>query len=77
MPVKIDGKEYFRTNEACKRAGISRATLFRWLKNGVFNDVSHKDRRGWRLFTNDDIERLKKEANKIDTIPYQPNLFNE
>jgi hypothetical protein len=37
--------------------------------------VSNKDRCGWRLFTDEDIERLKKEANKIRISPYQ--LFLE
>ena len=55
-------------------AGISRATLFRWLKEGTIQDVSLKDRRGWRLFTEEDINRLAKEANKINELPYQPAL---
>ncbi len=74
MPITIEKRNYYRTNEACKMAGISRATLFRWLKNGTFQDVNHKDRRGWRLFTDEDIERLKKEANRVHISPYQPTL---
>ncbi len=74
MSVVIEGKKYYKTNEACKKAGISRATLFRWLKNNAFQDVAQKDRRGWRLFTKEDIERLKKEVNKIKVSPYQPTL---
>jgi predicted site-specific integrase-resolvase len=75
MPIKINGIRFYRTNEACKKAGISRATLFRWLKNGTFKDVIHKDRRGWRLFTENDIERLIKEANKIiNSMPVPDNL---
>jgi len=35
MAVEIDGKIYYRTAEICQKAGISRATLFRWLKAGV------------------------------------------
>ena len=75
MPIIIDRKKYYKTNEACKKAGISRATFFRWLKTGAFQDVSHKDRRGWRLFTDEDIERLKKEANKLSISPPQ-QIFN-
>jgi len=69
LPIIIDGKKYYRTNEACKKAGISRATFFRWLNNGIIQDVSYRDRRGWRLFTEEDIKRLKKEADKIEGIP--------
>lgn len=36
--------------------GISRATFFRWIKDGTIKDVLNKDRRGWRLFTEEDIE---------------------
>jgi DNA-binding transcriptional MerR regulator len=66
MSLLIEGKKYYRTSEACSKAGISRATLFRWLRNRIIKDVNHKDRRGWRLFTEADINRLKKEANKVN-----------
>ncbi|MEK6672485.1 MAG: MerR family transcriptional regulator [Nitrospirota bacterium] len=73
--VKIkNGKKYYRTNEACEMAGISRATYFRWLKVGVIKDVMYKDRRGWRLFSDDDIKSLKEEASRIKAEPYQPDL---
>ena len=65
MAITINGTTYYKTQEACKIAGISRATFFRWLKEGTVEDVRHKDRRGWRLFTAKDIERLKEEANKV------------
>ena len=65
MAQNINGTTYYKTNEACKIAGISRATFFRWLKEGTVEDVRQKDRRGWRLFTNEDIEKLKEEANKV------------
>jgi len=65
MPLKINGETYYQTHEACKLAGISRATLFRWLKNGTIPDAQNKDRRGWRLFTKKEIEIIKQEANKI------------
>jgi len=45
--------------------GISRSTLFRWLKEGIFREAQHRDRRGWRLFTEDEIDRLKAEVNQI------------
>jgi len=68
MALKINGIKYYKTNEACKMAGISRATFFRWLKERTIQDVKHKDRRGWRLFTDEDIENLKREANKVISV---------
>jgi len=46
-------------------AGISRATLFRWFRVGIVDDIVRKDRKGWRLFTENDINRIKSEAIKI------------
>jgi len=42
--------------------------LFRWLKEGVLEDVAHKDRRGWRLFTEDDVRRIKTEADRVNPL---------
>ncbi len=60
VPTVVDGKTYYRTAEACQRGGISRATFFRWLRDGSFPDVKNLDRRGWRLFTEGDLKRLKR-----------------
>jgi predicted site-specific integrase-resolvase len=65
MTVNMRGQTYYRTAEVCSLAGISRSTLFRWLRNGILDDVSQRDRRGWRLFTADDISRINDESNKI------------
>ena len=65
MSIEIDGKTYYRTAEVCRIVGISRSTFFRWLREGSFTDVRNVDRRGWRLFTEDDLGRLKAEVNKI------------
>jgi hypothetical protein len=78
MSVIINGKTYYKTSEACKLAGVSRATLFRWLKNRTYEDVPNKDRRGWRLFAEDDVKRLREEAHRIRTSPSQLILdFNQ
>lgn len=66
MTVKVDGQVYYRTAEVCRIVGISRATLFRWLKEDIFKEAKHRDRRGWRLFTEDEVERLKAEANRVN-----------
>ncbi len=66
MPTTINGQTYYRTAEACQIAAISRNTFFRWIREGLFADVEHRDRRGWRLFTEDEVNRLKAEANRIN-----------
>lgn len=66
MPKEIRGKIYYRTSEACEIAGISKATLFRWIKAGILQDAGRKDRNGWRLFSEKDIVRIRAEANKFE-----------
>ena len=66
MSVTVNGQTYYRTTEVCRLVGISRTTLFRWLKDGIFEEAQHRDRRGWRLFTEDELDKLKTEANQIN-----------
>jgi predicted site-specific integrase-resolvase len=66
MPLNLNGNTYYRTAEACNLAGTSKNTFLRWVKDGVFNDVPLRDRRGWRLFTEDDLNRLKTEVQRVD-----------
>jgi len=65
MPVRLNGETYYRSAEACRKAGISKNTFLRWVKEGTFTEVEHRDRRGWRLFTEDDLDRLVAEVNRI------------
>jgi len=68
MPIVIDGKTYYRTAEVCRLAGVSKSTFFRWLRQGSFIDVANFDRRGWRLFTKEDLKRLKAEVGQIKPV---------
>jgi excisionase family DNA binding protein len=65
MPMRIKGQTYYRTAEICDEVGISRATLYRWLKTGLL-EKSYRDRRGWRLFTEADLSRLYAKAVEIN-----------
>ena len=65
MPREINGQRYYETSEVCQKVGISRPTLFRWLKRGILHRL-HRDRRGWRLFTEDDLRKIQAEANKVE-----------
>lgn len=61
MPVEIDGKNYYWVFEVCREARVSRSTLLRWLKRGVIQEPI-KDRRGWRIFSEEDMKRIKTEV---------------
>jgi excisionase family DNA binding protein len=65
MPVNINDKTYYRTSEVCRLAHISRSTLLRWLKEDNLPVQGYRDRRSWRLFTEDDVNTLVAEANRI------------
>ena len=65
MPVTINGQTYYRTTEACQMIGISRTTLLRWLKQKSLNIPEYRDRRKWRLFTENEIKELDQEANLV------------
>jgi len=64
MVVQIDGNTYYRTAEICHKAGISRATLFRWLKAGMLKKT-YRDRRGWRMFTENDLNVMRSESETL------------
>ena len=68
MPLAINGKTYYRTAEVCRLIGVSRNTLFRWLKEGRFGDSEYRDWHGWRLFTIIQVERMKNTTSQVKTI---------
>jgi excisionase family DNA binding protein len=72
MTVQLNGRTYYNISEACELVGISRDTFLRWVRKGKFTDVEHRDRNGWRLFTNDDVRRLKARINLVEKIIVNP-----
>jgi predicted site-specific integrase-resolvase len=73
MMLEINGTQYYRTHEACLKAGITKNTFLRWVARGSYPDVNCRDRRGWRLFTEDEVKRLQAEVNKINIALVGPN----
>ncbi len=68
MPITINGQIYYRTAEVCRAVGISRNTLFRWLKDGNVIEIEHRDYRGWRLFTDAQVNGIKERTGQINTF---------
>jgi predicted site-specific integrase-resolvase len=68
MSLEIEGQIFYNTSEACKLAGTSRFTFLRWVKERKITDVGLRNQNGWRLFTEEDIDRLrsKKRVVKVD-----------
>jgi len=69
MVLTLNGNRYYRTAEACKQAGISKITYLRWVREEKIMDVALRDRRGWRLFTEEDISKLMAETNRTSEVP--------
>ncbi len=59
MPLNINGATYYQTAEAANEIGISISTLRRWIRKGKVKGASKKDFRGWYLYSQDDIQRIK------------------
>ena len=66
LQMPLENRYYIK--EAAKRIGVHPLTLKRWFKEGKVKDVP-RDRRGWRVFSDEDIERIKKWANQIIETP--------
>lgn len=49
------------TAEAARRLGVSKPTLLRWFAQKRIADV-RRDRNNWRVFTDQDLERIKREV---------------
>ena len=65
MTVEIDGQLYYRTAEVYRMIGISKNTLYRWLQKGILGEIERRDIRGWRLFTLDEIDKIKKSVYRV------------
>ena len=65
MPVTIDGQTYYRTAEVYRMLGVARNTLYRWLHKGILGETELRDSRGWRLFTQDEVNQLSTAINRV------------
>ncbi len=53
------GAAGFKTNQVCDLFDISKATLFRWERNGVIAEPP-RDWRNWRLYTKKNVDEINK-----------------
>lgn len=65
MPVEINGQVYYRTAEVCRITGIGKSTLFRWMRENIIKEAEYRDRKGWRLFTEDELRSITAETSRI------------
>lgn len=53
-------KEFFTAKETAERLGISKQTLFRYEKKGIFPKARRSLINRWRQYTKEDLNRLIK-----------------
>ncbi len=71
----MPGDTWFLT-EAANRIGVAPITLKRWLLEGRFAEIK-RDRNGWRIFTEEDIQKIKAVAEKqVSRQPVQLHLYH-
>lgn len=61
-------------SDAAKEIGVSSITLKRWILSGKVPDVA-RDKNNWRIFTADNIERIRNyhlQVSEPPPVPYQP-----
>ena len=54
----VPKKKLYKTNEVCEMFDISRATLFRWEREGLISGPP-RDWRNWRLYTAENVEQIR------------------
>ena len=69
MPFEIDGRTVYRIGEALRAASVSRATYFRWVREGLIADSEFRDRNGRRVLTAEELEHLKRFAHRLVENP--------
>lgn len=60
--VMNDGQLHFGTQQAAEKLGISKQTLLRWFREGRATDPAKRDRNGWRIFDQSDIDSIKQQV---------------
>jgi DNA-binding transcriptional MerR regulator len=55
---KAKAKHKYKTQDICRLFDISKATLFRWEREGLISNVS-RDWRNWRVYNDKNMQEIK------------------
>ncbi len=61
-------QQLMNSAQAAAELGVSKATLLRWFREGRISPVN-RDWRGWRIFTPQDLMRIKLELGDVASVP--------
>ncbi|MDD4182371.1 MAG: MerR family transcriptional regulator [Candidatus Omnitrophica bacterium] len=62
--MNLQTTKIYRTKDVLKIVGISRATLYNWLRGQKVKEVV-RDRNSFRIFTEEDIQRILAYKNMV------------
>lgn len=62
MPKPRAHGSFYTAHETAQQAGISKATLLRWIRDGRIRDAARRDRNDWRLFTEQEVNAIRRAA---------------
>jgi predicted DNA-binding transcriptional regulator AlpA len=65
MPLHIDGTHYYLATEIAQAVGVSRVTLWRWIKDGKV-PAGHKFRGKKLIFTRGEAEAIREYALRVE-----------
>ena len=57
--TKTTAQKWYKTNQICELFDVSRATLFRWEREGLITGPP-RDWRNWRVYSVDNVEEIKR-----------------
>lgn len=76
LPITYpDGVVRYTMKEALNLAGISRSTYLRWVAAKKIRDTIVRNRNGWRLFTQEELNHLKAVAFQVSQTEPQVLKF--
>ena len=58
--ITMNGRKYYRVSEVCEILGIFKNTLYNWERKNKIPKAYRDPMSGWRLYTQEDIEKIKK-----------------
>jgi excisionase family DNA binding protein len=73
MPRLLSGIPYYTVSEVAKAVNVHRITLLRWIGAGKVPD-GRRDRNGWRLFSAEQLERIKDFALATEPAPEESTV---
>jgi len=61
-------QEGYTTKQVADILNIDKSTLLRWIRQGKIKDVPYRDGRNWRVWLQEDVDKIKEYHEKIHQL---------